>query len=137
MPITVQQLGDDPIVLVTMEGSIAVQDIAKMYAQTAAIADKFARNTYRIMDVDKAEITFDQLIKVVKNVGAGAPGSLGDPRIKAMFVGQNSMARLASDMLSQQQFGGLELPIFPGLGEALLWVNEQIAKEDGHWSDES
>ena len=122
MAVQVEQHGREPILLVMFRGDNAHDAIAQMYAMT----DDFLKQTaaphvWRLIDLSQCNITFADVMGLVRNTYPDLPGSLADPRITSMFYTPDPMARLTSDLLQKQ---GVHVPVLPGLGEALIYAQE-------------
>jgi hypothetical protein len=119
---------NEPIILATLEGRIDVETMKQVFAQSAALADGMRGRIYRITDVRRVSNaeSFTDIIAIVREAAKGMPGSTTDPRIVPMFVGTHQMAKLAADLLRQQQFGGKQVPMFKSVEDALDFVGLQI-----------
>lgn len=127
MPVTVTPYGNDPILMVEFTGTTNAATLQEMYAlsdEQLQFID--APVAWRLIDITTADITFADVIHAFKTLDPDQPGSMHDQRFHTFFSSPHPMARLISDMLAQKQFGGVSVPVFPGLGEALLYVQDEV-----------
>ena len=119
MPAQVERFTSEPIVIARLSGHITVEDMENVYADTLELfADDSAPKIYRITDVRQADSNFGEIMKILM-AARNAPGSSTDPRIKVIFVGSNSWNKMAREALSRNQFGGVNIPIFAEMKDAL------------------
>jgi hypothetical protein len=129
MPVEVQQYGNDPILLVTVQGDVSVADVRGMYQKSAALcADSEWPQFWRIIDISQSNIAFNDVMTLVKTLNPNVPGCFSDTRIRTIFAPSHPMARLTSDMLSKPQYGAIDTLVMPGLGEALIYVQDEIER---------
>jgi hypothetical protein len=127
MSIKVEQLPDEPIIVVTLSGDITVEVVQDMFAQCAQLADDMGGRVYRLTDIRLTEITFPELVQVLSKISKGQPGSPSDPRICGVLLGTHGWSRFFVDSLHQEQYGQLNIPIFEEFDAALDYLREQIA----------
>ncbi|PJF39686.1 MAG: hypothetical protein D6737_06595 [Chloroflexi bacterium] len=123
MPAIVKKLPDQPIVIVSIQNYITVDDARAVYQQLAKIAADIDGTVYRITDVCQMTMTFQEMIAIVREAMRGAPGSTSDPRIKNIFVGQNCLAEVAQDLMAKQ---GVDILMFDTMQEAMDYIQQQI-----------
>ena len=126
MPVRVEKLPNEPIIILTYEGRLDVETVRSAFLQSAAIAEQIAGLVYRISDVRRADADFAHVLKVVAEIRKGLPGSSADPRIRGMFVGTSAMAKLYADILRQQALGGVSIPFFFTPEDALASIRIQM-----------
>lgn len=124
MPVKIEPVPDEPVVVVTFDGHLDVETVRKVFVETAAIFAKFEGDVYRIADIRTAKIGFVDLINIVKAVRGGLPASSIDPRVHGIFVGQNQFARMYADFV--KQMGGTPIPIFATMEDALEYAHLQM-----------
>ncbi|RMF80240.1 MAG: hypothetical protein D6737_08630 [Chloroflexi bacterium] len=130
MPVTVEQVGDEPIILVTVKGHLDVEIAKDTYRRVAEIADTIEGKIIRITDVREQETTFPEMIEIVKKAaGTGMAGSASDKRIMNVFVGRDAMARVARDLMSNEQHGGVQMPMFHTMEDAMQFARMEIARQ--------
>lgn len=127
MGVLIQPYNDNPILMVTFSGKPDLSELQRMYQESAAFC--YASNfpmVWRLINVEQADITFADVIQAFKLIDCSQPGAISDTQIHSLFTAPHPMARLISDMLAQDQFGNIFVPVLPGLGEALLYVQDEI-----------
>jgi hypothetical protein len=128
MAVTVEKLPDEPIIIVTSVGQINVTMMREVYAQIAAILDKFEPPLYRITDARNQETSFADMIGIIKEASKGMPGTTTDPRIRNVFVGRDKFAMLARQAYVNT---GSTIPLFDTLEDALTHIRYELSKQDG------
>ena len=131
MAFQIEWMANEPIILATASGLITSSDFQLMYEQVAAMIDGQEGKFFRIADYTAAESSFIDIMKAVKLASTNAPGSSADPRIQTIYVGTSQWIGLARTALQQPQFGGLAIPTFIEVEDALTYVRREISKEKG------
>ncbi len=127
MPVTVEQYGRDPILMVTFTDELTPQIAHEMYIQSAYLAESIdADIIWRILDISQAQVGFGDVIHIVRYMNLDQPGNFADPRFHTVFAGRHPMASLIRDMLGKEAYGGVDIMIYPGLGEALMFAQEAV-----------
>jgi hypothetical protein len=125
MPATVEQLPDEPIILLTFSGVINAETVRDAFIESAALAEKIEGTVYRITDIRQGEANFRDVLGVVAQVRSRTPGSSSDPKIKGVFVGTHPLARLYADFMRQM---GIQTPFFKTLEEALDYIQVERSR---------
>jgi hypothetical protein len=126
MPLTVERLPGEPIVVARFTGKVTAELVHEMFAESARFADEIGDRVHRISDVSDIETTFSDLILILAEASHGQPGSPSDPRFQGTLVGANAWAKMYSDSLQQQQYGQLNIPVFDTFDAALAHIRSQI-----------
>ena len=124
MPVKIEPVADEPIVVVTFEGHIDLDTVRKVFIETDVLFAKFEGDVYRIGDIRAAETDFVDIVKMIKAIREGLPASSIDPRMHGIFVGQNQFARMYADFM--KQMGGAPIPIFVTMEDALEYAHLQM-----------
>jgi hypothetical protein len=131
MPVKVQRLPGEAIVIATCSGVLDVPALKDMFAQTAALMDASDSLIYRIADYYGVTSPFaDLLASAQKASQDGAPASTTDPRIKPTFVGSDEWQTQARAAFGQNPFGTVQIPIFGRVDDAIAHARQELAKED-------
>lgn len=129
MPSTVERLNGEPIIVVTVEGRFDPPTVKDTFRRIAQLLEGMEPPVYRITDVSRMEAHFSDMLAFVREARRGTAGSPTDPRIVSIFVGNHDMIQLAVDMFRQRQFGGLAMPIFKSMDDALDYARTAIANQ--------
>lgn len=128
MAFEIQSYDPMPLVVVTFAGQVTLADFQEVYAACArAAAEHDGAQLWRILDFGDADLDFSTVMAVVKNARPGEAGEFTDPACVTLLVGTHNMARLLSDLFAKDTNGGASLTVMPGLGEALLYAQDEIA----------
>jgi len=119
MSFEIQQLKDEPIVVITCHNPFDFTgDIAAANRQVAALLENGETIT-RIIDFTEIEMTFANLVESLATKTREEPGSLRDPRVRTVLVGTHELVVMKAQSLRQEQYGGLDVPLFESLDEAI------------------
>ena len=128
MPVAVEQLPNQPIVIVTV--NTPFDPLKEMPVSTRQFNELIASiqgTIYRIIDVTRWSVPFNDLVNVLASDTRGGVGA--DPRVHTVIVGSGEMVALGVKAMKQQQYGARETPMFASLDEALAFVNAELAKK--------
>ncbi|MEM6280741.1 MAG: hypothetical protein AAF787_00995 [Chloroflexota bacterium] len=129
MPARVEKLMGEPIAIVTYYGHITPADATGVFAQIATLLDDYGAPLYRIICVDcgqEAYASFDEVMMLTILSSRGRRGSTTDPEVMTVLVGEHVLIDLYVDAMRQDAFGGVDIPLFGVLEDALVFVREQI-----------
>lgn len=127
MSLQLQQYDKYPILLVQFTDAVTLSQVQAMYdaCETLRRNQQHAA-IWRLIDLSTANLRFNDVLDIIKAQDVGQAGSFADPNMHTVFCPPHPMARLIADLISKPQYGGREIPVFAGLGEALLYVQEQL-----------
>ncbi|MEP6988953.1 MAG: hypothetical protein ABI970_25345 [Chloroflexota bacterium] len=128
MGFNMEWVANEPILIATATGLIAADDFKMMFDTVAKMIDGIDGKIYRIADYTAADSSFIDIIKTVKVASTQSAGSTADPRIQTVYVGTSQWISLARTALQQPQFGGIMVPTFHDLTDALVFARKEIAK---------
>jgi hypothetical protein len=127
MPVTVERIPGEPIIMAKLSGDLTVDDVVEMFTRSAEIIKDVEGTVYRITNVQDIKAPFVEAMKTVQAATKGRSGSTSDPRIYAMFVGNTQWVDFYRNALQQEQFGGISLPVFASKEEALEHIRQHRA----------
>lgn len=119
MPIAIETLPNEAIIISTFHGEIVVADVVQMFEQTVAFSKKVGRKVYRINDMRQITMSFRDVLTVIREAGDNVAGSITDEQVQIVFVGTNATVKLIHDMIEAQ---GATIPVFQTLEDALFYV---------------
>lgn len=131
MPATVEKILGQPIAIVRYYGHITTADTRAVFAQIAGLLDTYGAPLYRITCIlsEDAETSFDEVMLMATISSRGIRGSATDPDVFTFLVGDHPLLDIFADAMGQAAFGGVEMPIFETVDEALLHIEELIHKD--------
>jgi hypothetical protein len=129
MPVTVERVPNEPIIIAHLWGIVDVSCVREMYTNSAPLVDEIGTHTYRVTDAREVETTFSDLVQILGKTMAGEPGSTGDPRITPILVGTNAWVKMLQESLKQQQYGAKQIAIYETREEALAHARALIAEQ--------
>ncbi len=134
MPVTVEKLPNEPIILCTYFEPAGPSDQPVLWEQLATAVGGLDGPIYRITDLSRIKITFGNMaVAIAQEAKDKRPGSAADPRIRSVLVATGTLIELAAKSITQEQYGRIGAPaLFTNLDEALNYCRSQIAKENIH-----
>lgn len=131
MPVKVERLPGEAIVIATCSGVLDAPTLRDMFAQTAALMNEGDRLIYRIADYYGVTSSFTDLLANAQEASRdGAPASTIDPRIRPMLVGSEEWQAQAQAAFGKNPFGSVQIPIFGRVDDAVSYARQELAKED-------
>ncbi len=129
MPIHVQKLPNEPIIILTyIEPCIPNKDMPPALAQVASYLNGGPSLTYVINDLMNAKMDLGSMILSMAENARGGPGSPADPRTRHALVSAARIVQIIKSALGQDQHGQTNLEVYPTLSEALTAVRQRIAQ---------
>jgi hypothetical protein len=113
---------DAPVIMVAMEGVLAVEDLHKIEVESLALGATMKHPIARIVDMRNLKIDFSQLVILLAEAARGEPrpGSTADPNFKTIaLVAPGTLVALGAASLSQEQYGALNVAMVESMDEAL------------------
>lgn len=127
MPVSVEKLAGEPIIVVTIKGHLDAEMMRAIYAEVAELSQGIAPPVYHITDVREMDVTLADMVEILKEASRGVAGSATDSRVANVFVGRSPMSRFAADMLRLRRFGGVSTVLLSTLDDALAYVRLKTA----------
>jgi hypothetical protein len=127
MPVTVERLPGQPIIVLHYEGFLDLDTIKSAFMQSAKFAAEIEGTIYRIADVRNADSNFVEIVKIVKASRANVQGNATDTKFQVIFAGQNQLIHLYTDAL--KQLGAAPIPIFHTMEDAMQFIDLEQQKQ--------
>lgn len=125
MTIRIEKLPGAPVILATIDGHIDVETVRALDDETARLRQQLGGDLYRITDIHTLDTTLAEMLAIINQEYQGAPGSITDPRVTTLFVGENKWITFARDALGRKQFGAASIPTFDSVDDALIYIRFQ------------
>ncbi len=126
MPVEVERLEGEPIIIVRASGHIEPrQGMLEMYAAVDALI-KPDEKVFCITDLSEMSVSFSDLVMGMSAIREKRPGSPNDPRICNIMVGSGPMWNLASKAAKQLQYGGVDVHLFSAMEEAIEYARKEM-----------
>lgn len=126
MPATVERLEGEPIVVATLTGHLTIADVLTVYQRTSELRQDMPAHIYRVTDVRATEADFAEMMKILKQAAEQSTSSTVDPTVTVVFVGKTGWAKLFIDAMRQQQRGGVQIPVYHKMDDALAYIRNEI-----------
>ena len=126
MPITVELLPDEPIVIMKFEGTVTAAEITEKLQETAEKTADIAGTIYRINDISDLQMTVKEMIALVTTLRQPTPGAYNDPRFEVVFVNDNRTSHVYTDILQTQLFREQPIRLFGSTEQAIEYIRQRI-----------
>jgi len=128
MSYTVEILPNLPVIHVKYMGQTTKDEIIVAMRDVIQLALTLtAPKIFHIIDVAEAQTDFMAMMGVFKEMSQNAhPIPMHSTEYHRMFIGTNDMAKLSSQMMTLPQFGGMKVPLFKTLDDALRYVHQEL-----------
>jgi len=127
MSFTVEKYANEPIILQTfkadydLRGEISLSNRASKEAIEASPEDRVY-----LIDLFEFQISFEEIVQGASIVARGEEPLWHHPKIiQVIIVTADEVLRMAAQGMSAAVFGGLKIPVFGTLEEALSYVRSQ------------
>jgi hypothetical protein len=123
MPVTIQHITNEPIIIAKLVGRFDPSDLETLSAQLSREMREVYGPVYRIADMSETEAaTLPEIMALLKELRREDPLMLLDQEIVTVFIGEQWRARQVKDVLRHPKNGGLQLPVFTNMGEAMIFT---------------
>jgi hypothetical protein len=131
MPITVEKLPNEPIVIIQANNPYSMQDdVVKAMHEFKELLDAAPAPLWDITDTRNFTIGFSDLVGLLGFITHGELGVVRHRNFAGTAIIANSeMIRMAGNALRQKQYGGISVNIVSTLDEALAYVRNQIKEK--------
>jgi hypothetical protein len=126
MPVTVERLPNEPILIATLTGYVSIEDIREVYCRTARLIGDDPGVFYRITDAREATSEFTEMLKAIQVAAQGIPFATSGPRIVTTMVGTNEWITFYRNALLNR---GVNVAGFVDMETALESVRIRIAND--------
>lgn len=127
MSYTVEILPNLPVIHVKYMGQTTKDEIIEAMREVIQLALTLtAPKIFHIIDVAEAQTDFMAMMGVFKEISHNTPSIPSSAEYHRMFIGTNDMAKLSSQMMTLPQFGGMKVPIFKTVDDALRYIHQEL-----------
>lgn len=99
-------------------------DIVAAQEQIAHILSQHQGRFFRIDDLSEAEMDWNAFVIGIDVATRNIAGSMTDSRIQGILVGEYDMVQMASQSMSQDQYGATDTPMFTTVEEARNYIRQ-------------
>jgi hypothetical protein len=128
MPVHVERLPKQPIIITTYTGHVTIGDVQSAFAKSASLVEPGETHLYRIVHMDNIDVGFADVLHFAQVASSDQPGAAHDHRFSVVMVGYDQWTKLYVQFMGQKQFAGVHLPCFVTLDQALAYVQMEVAK---------
>lgn len=127
--LSVERLPDEPIIIATLDGMVDAETSRQVFEETARLAAGITEHVYRITDCTRIDADLPNTMGMLLEVTKGKPASTSDPNVTVVLVGGHQLTKFYAQAMAQPQFGGISVPVFPSVAEALVHIRFQIRRQ--------
>jgi len=132
MPIIVERLPDEPIIIATFHDPIDFKaESARMFQQFIDIRDSELEgftHYYTIIHTNGARTGFSDIVLMMGESRIARQQRREDMTISLILVGSGALMEMATKAVGQNQYGNYGMRLFTSLDEALEIVREELAE---------
>jgi hypothetical protein len=121
MPLTIEQLPDEPIVIITLYDPIRPRLTPEEAEQFSTVLQQVGKKYCRITDFSHVNLSFSDMV-----LGLSADQSFTDPNVLNLAVGTQAIVKLAAESAGQTQYGGHPVEIYASLDEAVAVARQRM-----------
>jgi hypothetical protein len=129
MTVKAVQLSDNPAIIHMQfsEPFDGQTDLAEANKRTQEIMKKVGGYVCRIEDVRNINLSFDKLTAGLAKASEKVTGSMSDPNVYSMMVGnKDDLSEFTASSFAQKQYGGKDTPFFTDINEAIAHAREHM-----------
>ena len=124
----IYQVEDAPIVVTRYSGQITSADVHAADVAALPLFTRLQAEAVLIIDTSSAtETSFKDIIDLLKTPPDPATRATAYP-VRPFFVGTHQLARLYVNAARQKQFGGMQIPMFVTLDDAITAARTLLAE---------
>ena len=123
MPFQVTRVPNRNIIVLSAYGELTLEQIQEAYREIASLLNTMEGLVYRITDVSDQTMTYEEMLRIVDAAVNGDAGSLTDPRIKNVWVGDGYYPLKVRELLRDR---GVTIPLFGTMDEAMSAVERML-----------
>ncbi len=123
MPVSVQRLPDEPIIVATLVGEITLEDVKEVYKTTHELIGDEPGIFHRITDTTQATSNFMDMLQMIQVATQSMPSSTQAANIRVTFVGTTHWINFLRNAFQKR---GVTMGAFEEMDDALAAVRLQI-----------
>lgn len=132
---TIEKLPGEAITVITVNGSIlknmASKDREEAQHRVQSIVEETPGLDYLIMDLQGIELTFSELVMVLAKardqIAAMGGKTYIDANMRYLLVGSDDLIDLAAEALHQEQYGNIDVRVFPTVDIAVDFARCELS----------
>jgi hypothetical protein len=102
------------------------RDVPPMCVEIDKLIQPGEVGVYIIYDMLKRNLNFGDLVVGLAEHQGGRPGSLTDPRLKAVTVANGELVKMGNAAMGTDRYGNVEISLFEQFDEALAAVRSRV-----------
>jgi len=127
MSVSVQKLANEPIIIVKYSTPFESEmDIYDAQFTIIQMMHEYSEFMYRIDDFSEVNLQWADVTELVDVITRKKAGSMVDPRIQGILVGEHSLLQLASDTLKHSGYTATDIDMYTHLQDAIASVRRTL-----------
>lgn len=125
MPIIVEKLPDEPIIVVTCQEPMNyVQEAPAAFDQVLALRDTIygCSEYFVVFDASAVRMSFGDMVTMMGEVKRASQQRRSDLAVIPSLVGSGGLVELAANAVQQTQYGAYKVPLFTSTDQALASI---------------
>lgn len=129
-PYTIQQLGSQPIVVLTVDAEYNVQrDMPNSRADLVEVLNTVSEPVFYILDLRNLSLSFNDVLMGAALGTRGEEASWRHPKLRdLLWVSHADVIKAAAEGLKSDEFGNVNIKLFTSTEEAVAYAQEQLKK---------
>lgn len=128
MPLSVQRLADEPIIIITFEGAVDANIVAQVNPHIQQLLMEKTVNSALIFDTTTSQANFKDIFGILQFLLTQPDfQATSEITVLSAFVGTSAMIKLYVDAARQKQFGGQQFPLFARLDDAITAMRTALS----------
>lgn len=125
MPITINRIQDEPIIVSTFTGKLKAEDLAAYFFHLQPVLDMMEGHVYLISYIPDVHFNLDDLLEMLHFAKPYYAAAEENPLQTILFVGSSALVHVYQQALAKPEFGGVNIPMFTTLEAAFACIAEQ------------
>ena len=126
MPVDVEEIADAPIFVLTFRDPLAMDDLERVFAAIAQLADQGQR-VFVVSDLAEFSVTYSAIMLGLRLAVRRIPGGPGDRRITHIVTGNDGMLRQAVQYVQHGQYGRFDVRYCATVDEGLATARSELS----------
>jgi hypothetical protein len=129
-PYTIEQIGDLPVVLLTVDAHYDVQrDMPHSRVELVQVLNTMDEPVFYILDLRNLSASFDDIMAAASMGARGEGASWHHPKLRdLLWVTNANIIKASAEGLKSDTFGNVTIKLFGSTDEAIAYAQDQLDK---------
>jgi len=131
MTYEIKQINNKPIwVAILSEPYNPATDSQGVSQEMASLTEDVQGHIYYISDIRSVDVEFSDIVTgLAQAFKSGVQTFYTDPRVTIITVATDELVKMATEAVKQEQYGSIDIKMYPSVEEAVAHAEELIAQE--------